>query len=293
MLDFPHAKINLGLNITRRRPDGYHDIETIFYPIPIADALEVLPWGEDPTSEPESGDPRTAPTVCARGKCRLFRYGLRVEAPADSDLTVRAYSLLDEAYHLPPADIHLLKRIPMGAGLGGGSADAAYALKLLNQVFEIGLSIDELEGIAARLGADCAFFVEGRPVFAEGIGNVFTPVGHLSLAGYGIMVVKPDVFVSTREAYASVKPCRPTVSLKEIAQREPETWRELMVNDFEASIFPRFPEIASIKQRLYDGGALYASMSGSGSSVYGLFGPGVETPDLDFGSPVFVYKGVL
>ena len=281
MIDFPCAKINLGLNIIGRRADGYHDIETVFYPIGLTDALEVVP-SSDEMGKNGSDD----------GKTSLHRRGISIDAPADSDLTVKAYRLLDADYHLPPVDIHLLKKIPMGAGLGGGSSDAASALCLLNNLFALGLSTEELEAYAARLGADCAFFVNAQPVFAEGIGNILTPIG-LSLNGYGIIVVKPDVFVSTKEAYAGVKPRRPQVSLRRIIGRPVETWRENMTNDFEESIFARYPVIGDVKNELYRLGAVYASMSGSGSSVYGLFAPGRECPTQNFAGSAFVYKGRL
>ena len=281
MIDFPCAKINLGLNIIGRRADGYHDIETVFYPIGLTDALEVVPGSDEMGKNSSDG-----------GKTSLHRRGISIDAPADSDLTVKAYRLLDADYHLPPVDIHLLKKIPLGAGLGGGSSDAASALRLLNNLFALGLSTEELETYAARLGADCAFFINAQPVFAEGIGDILTPIG-LSLNGYGIIVVKPDVFVSTKEAYAGVRPRRPQVSLRKVIGQPVETWRENMTNDFEESIFARYPVIGDVKDELYRLGAVYASMSGSGSSVYGLFVPGRECPTQNFAGSAFVYKGRL
>ena len=203
MLTFPNAKINLGLNITEKRPDGYHNLETIFYPVPIEDALEINILNE------------------GNGKFRLHQAGLEIEGEAESNLVVKAYKLLDDRFNLPPVDIHLFKHIPSGAGLGGGSADAAFMLKLLNNKFELGLPDDTLEEYAAKLGADCAFFIKNRPTYAEGIGNIFSPLP-LSLKGYRIWLVKPDIFVSTRDAFAKIKPHHPEMSLKEIARRRME-----------------------------------------------------------------------
>lgn len=274
MLVFPNAKINLGLNITEKRPDGYHNLETIFYPIPVEDALEVnvLNGGDE--------------------KFRLHQAGLQIEGAAENNLVVKAYKLLDERFGLPAVDIHLYKHIPSGAGLGGGSADAAFMLKLLNERFGLQLSDGELEEYAARLGADCAFFINNRPTYAEGIGNIFSPVS-LSLKGYQIWLVKPDLFVSTRDAFSQIKPHRPAMSLKEIVKLPVEEWKGCMVNDFEESVFPQFPAIAEIKEEMYRQGAVYASMSGSGSSVYGLFRADAALPDVDFGENAFIYKGML
>ena len=279
MLTFPNAKINLGLNITEKRPDGYHNLETIFYPVPIEDALEINILNE------------------GKGKFRLHQAGLEIEGEAENNLVVKAYKLLDDRFNLPPVDIHLFKHIPSGAGLGGGSADASCMLRLLRDMFSLPLSDDglavyaaRLETYAAKLGADCAFFIRNRPTYAEGIGNIFSPLP-LSLKGYRIWLVKPDIFVSTRDAFAKIKPHHPEMSLKEIAQLPVEEWNGRMVNDFEESVFPQFPTIGEIKEEMYRQGAVYASMSGSGSSVYGLFKEGAVLPEVDFGEKAFVYKG--
>ena len=274
MLTFPNAKINLGLNITEKRPDGYHNLETIFYPIPVEDALEINPLRE--------GD----------GKYCLHQAGMEIAGEAENNLVVKAYKLLDGLFDLPPVDIHLFKHIPSGAGLGGGSADAAFMLKMLNEKFGLGLSTGTLEEYAARLGADCACFIRNAPTYAEGIGNMFSPV-FLSLKGYQLWLVKPDIFVSTRDAFSQIKPLRPERSLKDTVQLPVETWKEYMVNDFEESVFPQFPAIGAIKDEMYRQGAVYASMSGSGSSVYGLFAADAVLPDVDFGEKAFVYKGKL
>lgn len=275
MITFPNAKINLGLNIVEKRPDGYHNLETVFYPVPVEDALEVNILNE------------------STQKFRLHQAGLEIAGEAENNLVVKAYKLLDERFNLPPIDIHLFKHIPSGAGLGGGSSDAAYMLKLLNEKFNLKLSDENLEEYAARLGADCAFFIRNTPTYAEGIGNIFSPIS-LSLKGYQIVLVKPDIFVSTREAFARIKPHRQEIPLKEVIKRPIEEWKERMVNDFEESVFPQFPAIKEIKEKLYEVGAIYAAMTGSGSSVFGLFRPeDNKSVKEDFGEMIFIYQGRL
>jgi len=268
MICFPNAKINLGLNVVEKRPDGYHNIETIFYPIPVKDALEIVPAKE----------------------FSFTQTGITIDAPLEKNLVVKALNQLKVKYEIPELEVHLLKTIPFGAGLGGGSSDAAFMLKLLNEFCELNIPANELEEIAASIGADCPFFVRNTPVFASGIGNIFETVD-LSLKGYYLCLVKPDIFVSTPEAYSLVKPSRPCISLKDIIYKPVGEWRELMVNDFELSVFNRQPRIKEIKETLYNKGAIYASMSGSGSSVFGLF----ESPtDLKgFFSDCFVWEGEL
>lgn len=274
MILFPNAKINLGLSVTGKRADGYHNIETVFYPVPLEDALEI-------ESCPQGN-----------GQFVLNLYGKAIQGKPEDNLVVKAYLLLQKEYQLPPIIIHLYKHIPTEAGLGGGSADAAFMLKLLNNYFSLGLPAGQLEEYAAHLGADCAFFIRNTPVFAEGIGNIFTPVS-LSLQGYQVLIVKPDVAVSTRDAFSNIRPHKPVLSAKEAVKRPIEEWKNLLYNDFESSIFPQFPIIQNIKQLLYENGAVYASMSGSGSSVYGIFKNDAPIPDIDFGSKVFLFKGQL
>lgn len=260
MLTYPNAKINLGLNITEKRPDGYHNLETVFYPIPLQDAIEV--------TRHEGNQLYT-----------LKIKGVNIEGEPDNNLVIKAYNLLKKDFStMSPVDIHMYKHIPTGAGLGGGSADAAFMIKLLNEKFNLQLSTEKMEEYASRLGADCAFFVRNQPVFATGIGNIFEPI-ELSLKGYHLVLVKPDIFVSTKDAYANVTPKHPETSLKEIIQAPIETWKKTMKNDFEESVFMKFPEIAAIKDKLYDLGAIYASMSGSGSSVFGIFKEQIEYVD--------------
>lgn len=260
MITYPNAKINLGLNIVEKRPDGYHNLETIFYPINLQDALEVTQReGEEEYTLKVSGVP--------------------IEGEPENNLVVKAYRLLKKDFpDMPAIDIHMYKHIPTGAGLGGGSADAAFMIKLLNEKFGLGISTEQMEEYAARLGADCAFFIQNKPVFASGIGNIFEPI-QLSLKGYYLVLVKPDIFVSTKDAFSQIKPQKPQQSLKDIIRMPVETWRATMKNDFEYSVFQKYPEIAAIKDKLYDMGAVYASMSGSGSSVFGIFREQVEFVD--------------
>ncbi|MBQ8520398.1 MAG: 4-(cytidine 5'-diphospho)-2-C-methyl-D-erythritol kinase [Bacteroides sp.] len=260
MITYPNAKINLGLNITEKRPDGYHNLETVFYPIQLQDALEVT-------------------KLEGKEEFTLKVSGMPIEGEPEQNLVVKAYKLLRKDFpDMTGIDIHMYKHIPTGAGLGGGSSDAAFMIKLLNEKFKLNLSIAQMEEYAARLGADCAFFIQDKPVFATGIGNQFEPI-ELSLKGYYLILVKPDIFVSTKDAYALTRPQLPEVSIKDIIKQPVETWKGRLKNDFEESVFQKFPEIAAIKDKLYDMGAVYASMSGSGSSVYGIFKESVEFVD--------------
>ena len=266
MIIYPNAKINLGLNVVEKRKDGYHNLETVFYPIPLQDALEIktLETGR----VPECG-------------YELKVTGTILDGTPDDNLIVKAYKLLKADFDLPPVSMYLYKHIPTGAGLGGGSSDAAFVIKCLNEKFSLGLTDEAMESYAVHLGADCAFFIKDKPVFATGIGNEFHAID-LSLAGKTMVLVKPDVFVSTRDAYSNVVPQHPKASLPELLKRPIEEWKDTVVNDFEQSVFPKYPEIAAIKDKLYDLGAVYASMSGSGSSVYGIFNSAVDNVDEKF-----------
>lgn len=250
MVTFPNAKINIGLSITRRREDGYHDLETLFYPIDLCDVLEIVPAKNNETT--------------------LTITGITVDGDIEKNLVMRAYRLLQSQYNLPAVDINLHKVIPFGAGLGGGSADAAFTLKMLRDMFALPLNDEQLAGMASKLGADCPFFIYNRPLIATGIGDCFAST-EFSLKGKFIILVKPSIAVSTAEAYAGVTPQVPQKSLNEKLSSTIDAWRNEVVNDFEKSIFLAHPRIAAIKQRLYDMGAVYASMSGSGSSVFGIF----------------------
>jgi len=249
MITFPNAKINLGLNIVERRSDGYHNIETVFYPIPLTDVLEIVP---------------------AAGLSSLTCHGNAVDCPVEKNLVMRAYRLLQEQYGLPPVEMHLYKHIPDGAGLGGGSSDAAQALVMLNRMFDLGLSDSNLSRLAASLGADCAFFIYNRPMMATGVGDVLSPIG-VNLKGMTLLLVKPPFGVDTRTAYSRVLPHVPDSSLAATLALPVAAWDGLLVNDFEASVFAAFPQLWLIKARLLDAGAAYAAMSGSGSTLFGIF----------------------
>ncbi len=248
MVVFPGCKINIGLSIIRRRDDGFHDLETVFYPVPWTDILEIIPSAQD----------------------EFIFDGNVIDCPLTDNLCYKAYQLLKKDYALPPVALYLYKNIPSGAGLGGGSADAAYTLTTLNQLFSLELTEAALMQYAAKLGSDCAFFIRNRPVFATGRGEVFTETA-IDLSGYYLLIVKPEVHVSTAEAYSMITPKMPEKSLHELIKLPITQWKDGVVNDFEAPLFEKYPVLASIKDKIYQLGAVYASMSGSGSAVYGLF----------------------
>lgn len=269
MLDFPNAKINLGLHVTGKRPDGYHNLQTCFYPVPWQDALEILPAAAQ----------------------QLDMTGLPVPGAPDSNLCIKAYQLLKYKYDLPPIHLHLHKVLPMGAGLGGGSADAAYTLRILNQLFALHLSPETLESYARQLGSDCAFFVQNKPVIATGRGDVFTPVA-LDLSGYTCVIVHPGIHITTAEAYGSITPKAPGYNLAALLQEDLPAWRDVLQNDFETALFPRYPVLPQIKAQLYAAGAAYAAMTGSGAAIYGLF-KGAAPEDLSFPAAYLIWKGSL
>lgn len=258
MINFPCAKINLGLNIVSRREDGYHNLETVFYPIPVTDALEIKLMGKEFPSEAD---------------CDLKVTGNAVDCNEADNLVVKAYNLLAADFAIPRVHAHLFKRIPSQAGLGGGSSDAAYMIRLLDERFRLNIGNAEMERYAARLGADCAFFITADPSYATGIGNVFEPVCGLQdkLADCWLCVVKPDVQVSTREAYSKIVPQKPIKCCKDIVAQPIETWRNELTNDFEEPVFDAHPQLRVIKDKLYALGAMYAQMSGSGSALFGIF----------------------
>jgi len=254
MIIFPNAKINIGLNVINRRPDSYHNLETVFYPIKINDALEII----------------------EADKLSFQSSGLAIPGRVEDNLCIKGYYLLKKDFNLPPIKIHLHKHIPIGAGLGGGSADAAFFIRLLNQSFSLGLSDDGMTGYARQLGADCAFFIKNKPVFAFDRGDEFEPI-KLDLSSYKIVLVMPPVHVSTAEAYNGVKPAPVKQSLMEIIYLPVAEWKNYIKNDFEISVFKNHPSIRGVKAALYEAGAIYVSMTGSGASVFGIF---EHTPDL-------------
>jgi 4-diphosphocytidyl-2-C-methyl-D-erythritol kinase len=248
------------LNILRKRSDGYHDIETCFYPDPWTDILEVIPSGEFSFSVS----------------------GNVVPGNPEDNLCVKAYRLMQAVYSLPPVKIHLHKIIPTGAGLGGGSSDAAWTLRLLNEVFDLKLPKETLKQYASRLGSDCAFFIDDGPMMGTGRGEILTPV-KIDLKGKYLALVKPEVHVSTAEAYLGVRPSEPQNRIANILSKQVAEWRELLVNDFESTVAEKLPVIKSIKQQMYVAGAEYASMTGSGSAVYGIFS---RKPEFEIGGRV-------
>ncbi|SFO57724.1 4-diphosphocytidyl-2-C-methyl-D-erythritol kinase [Algoriphagus ornithinivorans] len=248
MITFPNAKINLGLHITSKRKDGYHEIETCMVPIPLYDALEMI-------LDKKGGWEGT---------------GLSIPGDSKDNLILKAEKLIRKDFQgLPNLKIHLHKNIPMGAGLGGGSADGAFALTLMNNLFDLHLDNFFLEEYAAQLGSDCPFFIENTPKIARGRGEILEPID-ISLSGCHLILVNPGIHIGTKEAYAGVSPSPPKVKLEEILA-DRNRWKDELVNDFEASVFQNHPEIAKIKKQLYEAGAFYAAMSGSGSTVFGLF----------------------
>ena len=253
MVTFPNAKINLGLDIVSKRPDGYHNLETVFYPIPLEDVLEITTVKEE-----------SAPDYTFTMHNAVF------EGDNNDNLVVKAYKILAADHKLPKVSIALYKNIPTGAGLGGGSSDAAFTLKMLNEIAELGLSDEKLEQYAAQIGADCAFFIKNTPAYATGIGNILTPTT-CNISGYTLVLVKPEIHISTKEAYSLVHPAAPETPLTVISQKPVEEWKGLMKNDFEKSVFAAHPSMEGIKEQLYAMGAVYASMSGSGSSFFGIF----------------------
>lgn len=276
MYSLPNAKVNIGLRVVGKRPDGYHDLQTVFCPIPLTDSLEV----------------KRAKHL--RQPYEFILSGLPIPSGGNGDynLVVRVFMSMRDEFSLPPTSIFLCKHIPAGAGLGGGSSDAAAMMLLLRDYYELDLTDAEIEQRLAAYGADCPFFVRNKPVYAEGIGNQFTPID-LSLKGMYFLLVKPPIHISTAEAYAGVTPSQPQSSLKDVLQNTSvKLWRNVVVNDFEASIFRRYPQIAAIKQTLYDMGAIYASMSGSGSAVYGLFTRPVDNAANIF-PDFFTFAGTL
>lgn len=271
MLTYPNAKINLALHVVEKRADGYHNIETVFYPVKgLSDILEIIPS-------------KTRHTT-------LSNTGLHIDAPIEANLCVKAWELLNNDFNIPPVNIYLHKQIPFGAGLGGGSADAACCLMTLSNLFSLELSTATLKKYALQLGSDCAFFIENKPMLATGRGELLNKIP-LSLSGKYIAIVYPPIHVSTAQAYAGITPKQPDYSLAQLPTLPINQWKQHLKNDFENSIFKAHPKVAEMKARLYQKGAIYASMSGSGSSVFGIF---EELPDISksFVND-YIYTGIL
>jgi 4-diphosphocytidyl-2-C-methyl-D-erythritol kinase len=277
MITFPVAKINLGLNVVEKRPDGYHNLQTVFYPVPIMDALEIVPMSDGFPSDVD---------------CDLKVTNITIEGDEQRNLVVRAYQLLKADFpDMPRVHAHLWKGIPTQAGMGGGSSDCGYMIRLLNETFELGLTSEQMQQYAARLGADCAFFIESRASYAEGIGELLQPID-LDLSGWHIGVVRPDIPVPTKEAFSRIHPHYPALNCREAVMQPVETWRDTLTNDFEESVFVLHPEIGDVKEQLYKMGATYAAMSGSGSALFGLFKDEPDALRQTF-PDMFTFSGVL
>lgn len=269
MICFPNAKINIGLRITEKRPDGFHNIESCFYPIPWNDMLEIVP----------------------SKKLSFDAEGITIPGSGEDNLCVKAFKLIQQDYQLPPVSIFLQKLIPIGAGMGGGSSDAAFTLKLVNDVFELEISTDQLENYARKLGSDCAFFIRNKPVIAIEKGDVFKP-STVNLSGKTLLAVYPNLHIATAQAYGGVIPKASSTNLNELLQQSITSWHGVVVNDFEKSLFPHYPILEEIKSVLQRNGAEYASMTGSGSTVFGLFNHDVNH-ELLFDNSFLVKKMVL
>lgn len=252
------CKINIGLNIVSKRDDGYHNLETIFYPVPLYDEITI-------TSAKEDG---------------IDLAGHKLDGDPNDNLVLKVVRLLRENGHnVPPVHISLKKNIPSGAGLGGGSSDAATVMKELNKSLSLGLTNEKMKTLIAKLGADCPFFIQCKPIYAEGIGDIFTPI-ELNLKGWHLVLVKPDDHISTKEAYSLIKPNPSKYSITEEVKKPVDRWKENIKNDFEKSVFPNHPVVEMIRNKLYEKGASYACMSGSGSTVFGLFEKEADITDL-------------
>lgn len=277
MITFPVAKINLGLNVVEKRADGYHNLQTVFYPVPIMDALEIVPMSDGFPSDVD---------------CDLKVTNITIEGDEQRNLVVRAYHLLKADHpELPRVHAHLWKGIPTQAGMGGGSSDCGYMIRLLNETFDMGLSSEQMQQYAARLGADCAFFIESSACYAEGIGERLQPID-LDLSGWHIGVVRPDIPVPTKEAFSRIHPHYPALNCRDVVKQPVETWRDRLTNDFEESVFALHPEIGAVKEQLYKMGATYAAMSGSGSALFGLFKDEPDALRQTF-PDMFTFSGVL
>jgi 4-diphosphocytidyl-2-C-methyl-D-erythritol kinase len=277
MITFPVAKINLGLNVVEKRADGYHNLQTVFYPVPIMDALEIVPMSDGFPSDVD---------------CDLKVTNITIDGDEQRNLVVRAYQLLKADFpDLPRVHAHLWKGIPTQAGMGGGSSDCGYMIRLLNETFDMGLSSEQMQQYAARLGADCAFFIESSACYAEGIGERLQPID-LDLSGWHIGVVRPDIPVPTKEAFSRIHPHYPALNCRDVVKQPVETWRDRLTNDFEESVFALHPEIGAVKEQLYKMGATYAAMSGSGSALFGLFKDEPDALRQTF-PDMFTFSGVL
>jgi 4-diphosphocytidyl-2-C-methyl-D-erythritol kinase len=263
MLDFPNAKINIGLNILRKRTDGYHDIETLLYPIPLWDILEFVPC----SSTVNNSEPT------------LINTGIILPGPVENNLCYKAWQRVKSRYSIPPIKIHLHKAIPPGSGLGGGSANASFMIKMLSTFFQLEISLQEMEVMAGKLGSDCPFFIRNQPAFATARGEILSSAPPI-LSGYHMAIIYPGIHIDTGRAYARIEPAVPGISLKESITLPVNEWRHVIRNDFETIVFTDHPEIGQLKKMFYEAGALYSSLSGSGSAVYGIFDREINMRDI-------------
>lgn len=265
MICFPNAKINIGLNIVEKRTDGFHNLETLFYPIPLSDALEITP----------------------AERTTLTLLGIPIPDAIETNLIMKAFKMIKADFDLPELSIYLHKNIPLGAGLGGGSSDAAFMIRLLNDAFSLNMTYEVMENYASKLGSDCTFFIRNQPAFATHKGEVLQAI-ELNLDSYFLVIVKPPIHIATREAYGAILPKMPELSINELIKNNIETWKTTIYNDFESVIVPKFPILKAIKAFLYQQGAIYAAMSGSGSALYGIFPQGV-IPEIEI-EDCFVWR---
>ena len=272
MIDFPNAKINIGLNIKEKRSDGFHNIETVFYPLALSDILEIQVESDNDSST-------------------LTNTGLTVDTPEKNNIVFKAFETIRRFNIIPEVNMHLHKIIPSGAGLGGGSSDAAFTLKILNKLFSLERQEEQLQDDAESLGSDCPFFLKNTPQYAFEKGNKTEPV-NISLKGYTILLVVPNIHISTKLAYQGVKAIQTEVSLKKRIEEIPVTeWKDHIQNDFETHLFEHYKELKDTKEQMYQAGAVFASLSGSGSAIYGIF---EETPpDVNFPNSYFTWKETL
>ena len=268
MISFPNAKINIGLRVLHKRRDGFHELESIFYPVGVKDVLEIIESKE----------------------LKFSSSGIAIPGNESDNLCLKAYELIRRDFDLPPVHIQLHKHIPIGAGLGGGSADASFLIRLVNHKFKLEMDSVKMESIASELGSDCAFFIRNVPSYARGRGEVLDPI-ELDLGNYNLVLVMPQVHVSTADAFRGIIPGEPSHNLLDLIRKPVEDWKDLILNDFEGSVLKKYPQIQTIKSALYDAGAVYASMSGSGAAVYGIFNDDVCLPDLEDSNRIFYRLG--
>ena len=270
MIVYPNAKINIGLSVTEKRADGFHNIESIFYPIGIKDILEIIP-------------------NTGFGNVIFSSSGIEIPGDASGNLCIKAYNLLFNDFKIPSIQMHLHKQIPIGAGLGGGSSDAAFTLKALDELFNLNIPKERLIEYASVLGSDCAFFIENMPTYNFNKGNDFE-LFDLDMSKYYLILLFPNIHVSTADAYSGINPIKPIENIRTLVSSSIENWKEKVINDFEKSVFSKYPAIKKYKEELYDAGAIYASMSGSGSSVFGIFS---ETPKLKTSKLPVIWEGQM